>query len=119
MISWSENLGFLQVAVCLWDYLGFSFVITSIFNGFLPLSRISLLGDYTFGRGNSQKEILIPRRWEVTGLLNYAIPVDQTHKDLVKLLSWRCKNKILDRLGDVRAWPGSFSNTHKAFYIRR
>lgn len=90
-----------------------------IFNGLLPLSSISLLGDYTFG--NSKQEILVPHSWEVilTGLLIYAVPVDQKCKDLVKLLSWRCKKKMLDRLEDIGAWPGSFSNTHKQFHLRK
>lgn len=78
------------------------FVIPSIFNGLLPLSSISLLDDYSIG--NSQQEILIPHSWEVTALLNNTIPADQKCKDLVKLLSWRCKNKMLDRLEDVRGW---------------
>lgn len=112
LILWSENLGFLWVPICLCSYPDLSFVITNICNGVLPLSNISLLGDYAFGSGNSKQQIPIPHSWEVAGLYNCATPVNQQLKGLVKLLSWRCKNKLLDRLEDIRAWPGRFSNIH-------
>lgn len=63
----------------------------------LPLSNVSLLGDYAFGSGNSKQEILIPHSWEVTGLHNCATIVNQQLKDLLNYC-----------LGDVkpRYWTG-------------
>jgi len=81
------------VPICLCSYLDPSFVIVSIFNGLLPFANVSLLGNYAFGSGNSKQEILFPHSWEVTGICNCATLVNLQLKDLVKLLSWRCKTK--------------------------
>lgn len=120
LMLWSENLIYLffnyyyffllNINLCSCQYL--SFVIIIILNCLLPLSNLSLLGHYATGSGNS-KQILIPHSGEVTGLHTCATTVNKQLKDLVKLMSWKWKSKILNSLGDIRAWTDRFSIIYK------